>query len=55
MDTCPLPRRITEMPNIKVKFIHLVDQPKEDILSHLQETDSFINEAVKNGIILVHW
>lgn len=55
LDTCPLPRKIIEMPNIKVKFIHLVDQPKEDILSYLQETDCFINEAIENGIILVHW
>lgn len=55
LDTCPLPRKIIEMRNVKVKFIHLVDQPKEDILSYLQETDCFINEAIENGIILVHW
>lgn len=54
LDTCPLPRKIIEMRNVKVKFIHLVDQPKEDILSYLQETDCFINEAIENGIILVH-
>lgn len=55
LDSCPLPRKITDMPNLKTKFIHLVDQPKEDIISHLQETDDFITEAIVNGVILVHW
>lgn len=55
LDTCPLPRRITELPHVNVKFIHLVDQPKEDLLSRLEETNKFINEALENGTVLVHW
>ncbi|GLV41145.1 MAPK Phosphatase 4 [Carabus blaptoides fortunei] len=54
LDSCPLPRKITDMPNLKTKFIHLVDLPKEDIISHLQETNAYINEAIANGVILVH-
>lgn len=55
LDTCPLPRSITELPHINVKFIHIVDQSKEDLLSHLEETNKFIDEALENGTVLVHW
>lgn len=55
LDTIPLPRNITELPYLHVKFIHLMDQPKEDLLSHLDDTNKFIEDALINGTILVHW
>lgn len=55
LDTIPLPRNITELPYLNVKFVHLMDQPKEDLLSLLEETNNFIDDALQNGTILVHW
>lgn len=54
IDTCPLPRNILELKHITTKFIQLSDQPKEDLLSHFDETDTFIKEGLSKGAVLVH-
>ncbi|CAG9768546.1 unnamed protein product [Ceutorhynchus assimilis] len=55
IDTCPLPRNISELNHIKIKFIQLADFPKEDLISHFDDTNAFIQEALHNNkAILVH-
>ncbi|XP_045472736.1 dual specificity protein phosphatase MPK-4-like [Harmonia axyridis] len=54
IDTCPLPRQIVELKCLTIKFIQLSDQPKEDILSYFDETQSFIEEGISKGNVLVH-
>ncbi|CAH2002478.1 unnamed protein product [Acanthoscelides obtectus] len=54
IDTCPLPRTITNLKDIKTMYIQLSDLPKEDLLSHFDETDEFIKEGMANGAVLVH-
>ncbi|KAL0275981.1 UNVERIFIED_CONTAM: hypothetical protein PYX00_003670 [Menopon gallinae] len=54
IDSCPLPRKITELNNLKTMFIQVTDTPREDLLSHFEETYHFIQEGVKNGTVLVH-
>lgn len=47
IDTCPLPRNITELTQITTKFIQLSDQPKEDLLSHFDDCIHFIEQGKK--------
>lgn len=54
IDTHPLPRMISELRHITTKYIQLSDQPKEDLLSHFDETDVFIKEGLSKGVVLVH-
>lgn len=54
IDTCPLPRVITDMRQFVTKFIQLSDQPKEDLLCYFDETDLFIKEGLSKGAVLVH-
>lgn len=54
IDTCPLPRHILDLKQIKNKFIQLSDIPSEDLLSHFDDTWTFIEDGVKNGVVLVH-
>lgn len=54
VDTCPLPRTITEMKQFVTKFVQLSDQPKSDMLSYFDETDLFIKEGISKGAVLVH-
>lgn len=54
LDTCPLPRHILELKTLTFKFIQVCDLPKEDLLTHLDDTEAFINQAVRDGTILVH-
>ncbi|KAG8228207.1 hypothetical protein J437_LFUL004332 [Ladona fulva] len=55
VDSCPLPRKITELSGITTKFIQVTDLPKEDLLSHFEEAYTFIQEGLKKGVVLVHW
>ncbi|KAJ8972808.1 hypothetical protein NQ317_009504 [Molorchus minor] len=54
IDTCPLPRNILQLKHITIKFIQLSDLPKEDLLSHFNDADTFIKEGISNGAVLVH-
>ncbi|XP_060517754.1 dual specificity protein phosphatase MPK-4-like [Cylas formicarius] len=54
IDTCPLPRNILELSHVVLKYIQLSDEPKEDLLSYLDETDSFIKEGLGKGNVLIH-
>lgn len=45
IDTCPLPRNITDLSHITMKFIQLSDQPKEDLLSHFDDCIQFIEQG----------
>ncbi|KAK4880152.1 hypothetical protein RN001_008298 [Aquatica leii] len=54
IDTCPLPRQVLELKHLTTKFIQLSDLPKEDLLKHLDETRVFIDDGLKNGVVLVH-
>ncbi|XP_063902761.1 dual specificity protein phosphatase MPK-4-like isoform X1 [Zophobas morio] len=54
IDICPLPRKILELKNITTKYIQLSDQPKEDLLSHFDDTEAFITEGLTKGAVLVH-
>lgn len=54
IDDSPLPRALTDMRQFVIKFIHLSDQPKANLLGHLEETDLFIKEGLSRGAVLVH-
>lgn len=54
IETCPLPRNILELRHITTKYIQLLDFSKEDILSHFDDTDIFIQDGLSNGAVLVH-
>lgn len=45
IDTCPLPRNITDLSHLTTKFIQLSDQPKEDLLSHFDDCIHFIEQG----------
>ncbi|XP_071454474.1 dual specificity protein phosphatase MPK-4 [Hetaerina americana] len=54
VDSCPLPRKITELPGIVTKFIQVTDLPKEDLLSHFEGAYEFITNGIEVGVVLVH-
>ncbi|KAG5878667.1 hypothetical protein JTB14_015600 [Gonioctena quinquepunctata] len=54
INTCPLPQTIKELKPLVTKFIQLSDQPKEDLLSYLDEADLFIKEGLSKSAVLVH-
>ncbi|XP_053601995.1 dual specificity protein phosphatase MPK-4-like isoform X2 [Plodia interpunctella] len=55
IDVVPLPRSILDRANLTFKYIKLADVPKEDLISHLPETNEFIKEAIgDDGTVLVH-
>ncbi|XP_065164104.1 dual specificity protein phosphatase MPK-4-like [Atheta coriaria] len=54
IDTCPLPRKILELKHITTKYIQLSDLPKEDLLSHFDDTYQFISNGVSKGTVFVH-
>ncbi|XP_059051388.1 dual specificity protein phosphatase MPK-4-like [Achroia grisella] len=55
IDVVPLPRTALDHINITFKYVKLADVPKEDLISHLPETNDFIKEAItKGGTVLVH-
>lgn len=54
IDTCPLPHIITGKKQFITKFIQLSDQPKEDLLCQLDETDLFLKEGLSKGAVFVH-
>lgn len=56
IDSCPLPRKIQDaLPNVKLKFIQITDMPREDLLTHFEDSNRFIYSALNNdNKILVH-
>ncbi|KAH0952570.1 hypothetical protein HN011_003617 [Eciton burchellii] len=56
VDSCPLPRKIQEhLPNLNTKYIQVTDMPREDLLTHLEESYEFIDRALESsGRVLVH-
>lgn len=56
VDSCPLPRKIQErLPNLVIKYIQITDMPREDLLTHLEDSYEFIDQALElNSRILVH-
>lgn len=55
IDVVPLPRSILERANLIFHYVKLADVPKEDLISHLPETNDFIKQAILDGgTILVH-
>ncbi|CAK1599282.1 unnamed protein product [Parnassius mnemosyne] len=55
IDLVPLPRTILDRGNLTFKFIKLADVPKEDLISHLPDSNEFIKEAIASGgTVLVH-
>ncbi|KAG6457756.1 dual specificity protein phosphatase MPK-4 [Manduca sexta] len=55
VDVVPLPRTILERLKVNFKYVKMADVPKEDLISHLPETNVYIKEAIKNGgTVLVH-
>ncbi|XP_034194324.1 dual specificity protein phosphatase MPK-4 [Osmia lignaria lignaria] len=55
-DSCPLPRKIQELlPNLTIKYIQVTDMPREDLLTHFEDSYEFIDHALQlNDKILVH-
>ncbi|XP_043681426.1 dual specificity protein phosphatase MPK-4-like isoform X2 [Vespula pensylvanica] len=50
VDSCPLPRKIQErLPNLTVKYIQITDMPREDLLTHLEDSYEFIDQALKSN------
>ena len=54
IDDIPLPDEFTKKQNLTTKCICLSDQPREDLLSHLDDTYAFISEGLSKGSVLVH-
>lgn len=56
IDSCPLPRKIQErIPNLVIKYIQVTDMPREDLLTHFEDSYEFIDRALEsNGRVLVH-
>lgn len=54
IDTCPLPRLVTDIETIECKYIGLADLPSEDLLSHFDDTYEFITVGLEKGAVLVH-
>ncbi|XP_071560350.1 dual specificity protein phosphatase MPK-4 isoform X1 [Temnothorax nylanderi] len=56
IDSCPLPRKIQErLPNLIIKYIQMTDMPREDLLTHFEDSYEFIDRALdSDGRILVH-
>nr|CAD7433720.1 unnamed protein product [Timema monikensis] len=54
VDSCPLPRKIVMQQGIKTLFIQVTDTPREDLLSHFEDTYRFISEGQEQGVVLVH-
>ncbi|GFG38883.1 hypothetical protein Cfor_02190 [Coptotermes formosanus] len=54
VDSCPLPRKITMLPGIKTKFLQVTDTPREDLLTHFENTSEFIKAGQEQGVVLVH-
>ncbi|XP_013187948.2 dual specificity protein phosphatase MPK-4 [Amyelois transitella] len=55
IDVVPLPRTILDRGNLTFKYVKLADVPKEDLISHLPDTNQFIRNAIANdGVVLVH-
>ncbi|XP_067215230.1 dual specificity protein phosphatase MPK-4 [Linepithema humile] len=56
IDSCPLPRQIQErLPNLITKYIQVTDMPREDLLTHFEDSYEFIDRALQsNGRVLIH-
>lgn len=54
IDTCPLPQHVLKQKHLTTMYIQLSDTPKENILAHFDNSNSFIEFGVKNGVVLVH-
>ncbi|XP_043605656.1 dual specificity protein phosphatase MPK-4 isoform X2 [Bombus pyrosoma] len=56
VDSCPLPRKIQGLlPNLTVKYIQITDMPREDLLTHFEDSYEFIDHSLQqNEKILVH-
>ncbi|XP_012175943.1 dual specificity protein phosphatase MPK-4 isoform X2 [Bombus terrestris] len=56
VDSCPLPRKIQGLlPNLTVKYIQVTDMPREDLLTHFEDSYEFIDHSLQqNEKILVH-
>lgn len=57
VDSCPLPRKIQErLPNLIIKYIQVTDMPREDLLTHFEDSYEFIDRALleSNNKVLVH-
>lgn len=54
IDTCPLPQYILKQKHLTTMYIQLADTPKEDILSHFNDSYNFIENGVQKGGVLVH-
>ncbi|XP_026324036.1 dual specificity protein phosphatase MPK-4-like [Hyposmocoma kahamanoa] len=55
IDLVPLPRSILDRTGLTFKYIKLADVPKDDLISHLPDTNAFIKQAIANGgTVLVH-
>lgn len=56
VDSCPLPRKIQErLPNLIIKYIQMTDMPREDLLTHFEDSYEFIDRALtSDGRVLVH-
>ncbi|KAL0850637.1 hypothetical protein ABMA28_012391 [Loxostege sticticalis] len=55
LDLVPLPRTILDRPHLTFKYVKLSDMPKEDLITHLPDTNDFIKQAIAaGGTVLVH-
>ncbi|KAL4703991.1 hypothetical protein ACJJTC_000377 [Scirpophaga incertulas] len=55
IDVVPLPRTILDRTNLNFRYVKLADVPKEDLITHLPETNQYIKQAIsEGGTVLVH-
>ncbi|OXA62139.1 Dual specificity protein phosphatase 12 [Folsomia candida] len=55
IDSCPLPSKIQDLPQVTTKFLKVSDMPREDILQYFDDTNEFIDSALRlKKRVLVH-
>ena len=46
---------IASFSGFSYKYVHAFDMENEDLLSHLEDSLTFIDEGCKSGAVFVHW
>lgn len=57
IDSFPIPAYVAQGASVQIKYIHISDMSRENILEHFDESISFIEEALKdpcatNGVLI---
>ena len=53
LEACIL--NVVSFAGFTYKYVHAFDMESEDLLSHLEESLTFIDEGCKSSAVFVHW